>query len=343
MKGLAICHKGIEDIAEKEIEEIIDEAGTVEERAIIFNADTEKLAKLAYMGRSIKRVLAFLGKAKINSRFEDIVPLLQQLVKESKSAEWLQCRTFKVEAKRIGEHDFTSQDVVEKIGELFLEKHTKDGTKVAMENPQVIVFVFINQNVLYLGIEVSGFDLSKREYKLFSTGASINSSVAYALARIAKVKQKETILDPFCNAGVIPIEIALYLKNLSTNFYRKDKMWFSKVLHIDAKQFDNPLDPEVKIIEYDRLMNFMQATKKNAQIAGVNKLIYISRADIEWLDTKQEEKSIDKIVTRMPSLSKTFDKKGAEKLYKEFFYKAEFILADKGKIAFIIDNDEFFK
>ena len=155
MKGLAICHKGIEDIAEKEIEEIIDEAGTVEERAIIFNADTEKLAKLAYMGRSIKRVLAFLGKAKINSRFEDIVPLLQQLVKESKSAEWLQGRTFKVEAKRIGEHDFTSQDVVEKIGELFLEKHTKDGTKVAMENPQVIVFVFINQNVLYLGIEVS--------------------------------------------------------------------------------------------------------------------------------------------------------------------------------------------
>jgi hypothetical protein len=45
----------------------------------------------------------------------------------------------------------------------------------------------------------------------------------------------------------------------------------------------------------------------------------------------------------MPSLSKTFDKKGAEKLYKEFFYQAEFILADKGKIAFIIENDEFFK
>lgn len=340
MKGLVICNKGIEDIAAQEVEEIIDEVGIVNDNVVIFDADVEKLAKLTYLARSIRRSMMLLGRATISKKYDDLIPLITQLVKQMKSDEWLEGKTFKVLCERIGNHDFSSQDVAEKVGELLLKKHK---CNVAMQDPTIKVYVFINEFQLYLGIDFAGVDLSKREYKLFSIGSSLNGALGYALLRIAKLKHNETILDPFCGPGIIPIEAGLYLRNISTNYYRKDKLWFTRFLTIKPSKYDKKFEPEAKIIAYDKQMNYLHATKKNAQIAGVNKYLDVSRVDLEWLDTKLEEGHINKIVTKMPSLSKNTNEKDMEKMYREFFHQAEFILDEKGKIVFIIQNHEFFK
>ncbi|MBT4540665.1 hypothetical protein HOC35_04070 [Candidatus Woesearchaeota archaeon] len=340
MKGLVICNKGIEDIAAQEIEEIIDEVGVVNDNVVIFEADTEKLVKLTYLARSIKRTLLLLGRATISNKLDDFLPLITQLVKQVKSDEWLENKTFKVVCKRLGDHDFSSQDVAEKVGELLLKKHK---CNVAMKDPQIKIYVFINEHQLYLGVDFSGVNLSKREYKIFSVGSSLNGALGYALLRIAKLKHNETILDPFCGSGIISIEAGLYLRNISTNFYRKDKLWFTRFLKTNPSKFDKQFEPEAKIIAYDKLMSYMQATKKNAQIAGVSKYITVSKIDLEWLDTKLDKGQVDKIVTIMPSLTKNTNEKEIEKIYREFFHQADYVLDELGKIVFIINNDKFFK
>ncbi|MFH1440006.1 MAG: THUMP domain-containing protein [Candidatus Woesearchaeota archaeon] len=369
MKGLAICHKGIEDVASQEIEEIIDEVGFCEERAVVFNTTPEKLAKVTYMARSIRRTILLLGRAKISKKYDDTVSLLAKLIDEIKTDEWLKGKsrspkTFKVVCKRIGEHDFGSQDVAEKVGELLLDKHniSSEGKKinkikVTMLNPDIVIYVFINEKELYLGIDFSGLDLSKRDYKIFSTASSLNGAVAYALLRLAKLKHKDVMIDPFCGSGVIPIEAALYLKNKSVNFFRKDKLLFTRfadgsnnnhsmafdINMNELSRYDKAFSPEFRIIAYDSQMNMMSATKKNAQIAGVNKVIDISRVDIEWLDTKLDKGNVDIIATHLPVASKNVSKGIVEKLYKEFFYQAEYILADKGTIGIIVEKDDVLK
>ena len=52
--------------------------------------------------------------------------------------------------------------------------------------------------------------------------------------------------------------------------------------------------------------------------------------DIDWLDTKFKENSIDKIISVMPSPTHLYPLKDVEKVYKEFFYQIKFILKNNG-------------
>ena len=78
-------------------------------------------------------------------------------------------------------------------------------------------------------------------------------------------------------------------------------------------------------------MKSINYAKKNSKISGIGKNINFSRMDIEWLDTKFKKHSIDKMASKMPS-SNILD---LGKLYNEFFYQAEYILKDKGKMALL--------
>ena len=82
-------------------------------------------------------------------------------------------------------------------------------------------------------------------------------------------------------------------------------------------------------------MKYLNYAKKNSKIAGIDKKINFSRMDMEWLDTKFDKQSIDKIVAKMPNLQE----KQGNNVYNEFFYQAEFILSKKGKMALIGDRE----
>ena len=94
---------------------------------------------------------------------------------------------------------------------------------------------------------------------------------------------------------------------------------------------------------FDSNMLNLNAAKKNAKIAGINKLIDFSRKDTEWLDTKLGKESVDLIVTHPPESSKVIGEKDIEKVYNEFFYQAEFIVKKEGKVAVILTKSDLIK
>jgi hypothetical protein len=64
--------------------------------------------------------------------------------------------------------------------------------------------------------------------------------------------------------------------------------------------------------------------------------MYLSRVTSEWLDLKFDKHDVDRIITRFPEVSIKLPQGLVEKLRKEFFYQAEYILKPKGTVTVLL-------
>lgn len=213
MKALAITNKGIEDIAALEIKELIKAKTSVKETVVFFDVKKEEqLYELCYKAQSIGKVLLLFDYFEFSNKKEIINKINIKIEKKK-------YKTFRVSCKRIGEHNFSSQGIEDKVGSLI-------DLKCDLNNPDVIYYVYIYNNMCYYGIDVSGLDLSKRDYKIFSMPHSLKATIAYALVRISGFKEGDIFLDPFCGSGEIAIEAARFASNFPTRYYEKNKLKF---------------------------------------------------------------------------------------------------------------------
>jgi len=333
MKGLAITSKGIEDIAALEIKELVNAECKTEENCVIFDFKKfEDLCLLCYKCQSVDRILYLLG----SFEFKDFFKALEKFIDKIKFEGWmLKNKKIKIDCLRQGTHDFKSVDV-ETEAAAFLLKKLKSA-KVEMREHDIIFFFYVINQKCYFGVDFAGFELNKRGYKIFQHSASLRGTIAYALIRSSGFEKKEEMLDPFSRDGVIPIEAAIYSSDFPTNYYSKEKFAFLKLkLGIDFEKFFAPIDKKIKkkkleIYSFDHLFKFVDYSKKNAKIAGIDKQMNFSRVEIEWLDIKFTKQSIKRIVTSLPT-SKSAD---LDKIYNEFFYQSEFILKKDGTVAVI--------
>lgn len=353
MKAIAITHKGIEDIAALEIKELIKANSKINETVVLFEPKNMiDLCKLAYKAQSITRVVYLFDEFKIQTDFNEILKTIEKRIKKINLDKWLdKDNSFKVLCRHLTNNNFSSQDMEKEAGAFIIEniKQKKEyNQKVDLENPDLIFYIYIFNERCYLGIDFCGFDLSKRDYKIFSSASDIKGTIAYSLLRIAGYEKQKKLLDPFCSSGVIPIEAALYSRGI-VNYYRKDNFAFLKLKPYEKNNFEglfNKLNKEdnknkLSISASDQQLYHIRSAKKNAKIAAVNKDIEFSRADIEWLDTRFDKNEIDLIVAK-PLFSK-YDLLKTKKTYDEFFYAAKYILSEKGKIVLISRAAELLK
>ncbi|MBW2995168.1 methyltransferase [Candidatus Woesearchaeota archaeon] len=329
MKGICIGYKGAEQVMQKEIDEIIKSKGKIEDSVVIFNVkDKKDICKLCYLGQSFSRVLQLLDSFSIK-KLEDM--------KTDVDFSFLENKKFVVKCERIGEHDFSSVDAAAALSEKIIEKVS---CTVDFSNPEIIIYAYVINEKCYVGIDYCGFDLSKRDYKVYLHPKAIKGTLAYIMLRIAGYDKTKILLDPFCGSGIIPIEAAFFSTGFPINTFRKDKFQFIKMGVANEKfleKFDKKKKFKGSIYGSDKELRHINASKQNAKIGGIEKSIKFSRIDVEWLDTKFKEKEIDLIVTDPPFPTKW---KKLPKTYEEFFYQAEFVLKDKGKIV-AVNNPEF--
>ena len=362
MKGFLITHKGMEDTASLEVKELIEEKSKINEACIVFDIKNyEDLFKLCYKSQSSIGIYYLLHEFNYHRNLKQIsrMPKMQGIVEHHNIftdfkeniekinlEEWLNKKTqFRVKCIKNYDNDVSTPEIEKKLGEIIIDHIQKKHNykqQVNLENPEIIVFVYLTDKKCFVGIDFTGFDLSKRSYKIFSHAADIKGTIGYNLIRLSNYKKNETLLDAFSGFGTIPIESTLFASKFPINFFNKEKfifLEFDKFKNYDFKKLFRKLDKEIsssklKIYNLDSSMKYLNYAKKNSKIAGVDKKIIFSRMDIEWLDTKFKKGSIDKIITKLPVHSKNPDK-----IYNEFFYQAEFILSNKGKII-LIGNKE---
>jgi len=206
---------------------------------------------------------------------------------------------FRVVCSKRGGFPLGSQDVERVVGEKFFQQ----GNAVDLEKPKTIVFVDMIDDSILVGVDLTPALLSKRDYRIKIHNQSINACIAYGLVRLSGYKKGETLLDPFAKDGVIVIEAARYQKG--------------------------------KILAYDSLFPNVRNVEINAKLAGVRKEITVGRIDVEWLDTKFEEREVDCVVSAVPFPSKSVAEKDVKKIYKELFYHLEYVMSKKGKVVLI--------
>ncbi|MBI2653051.1 methyltransferase [Candidatus Woesearchaeota archaeon] len=335
MKGLAITSKGIEETASIEIKELINAESKVEECCAIFDFNNFKdLCLLCYKCQSADRILYLIG----NFEFTNFFGEFEKFIGESNFDEWLEDnKKFKVECIRLGTHDFKSVEVEAKAGEFIAKKSKGKKIKVDIRDYEAIFLVYIVDSKCYFGVDFAGFELNKRAYKIFLHPNSLRGTIAYALVRESGFEKDEVMLDPFSRDGIIPIEAAFYASDFPHNYYKKDRFAFLKLkIGVDFDKFFKDADEKIKkskakIYSFDHLFKYVDYSRKNAKIAGVDKHINFSRVELEWLDIKFKKESVDRIITNPP----TSKNANLDKVYSEFFYQSEYILKKDGALAVI--------
>jgi len=321
MEGLAICNIGFEEESIKEIKEILGELEIKNRQNYLFFKikEIKDLARLTYLSQTLHKI--FLITSKEN---EDLEKIAIQTKDNFQSFLEKDTKIFYKNYFQKSEEKKNSKEKILEFAKLITKTYTQ--IKYSMENFKTALYLIKLPDEKYISaIDFSTTDLAKRDYRIFNHKNALNSTIASSLFYLTAIKNKINILDPFCGSGTIPIEFALKLERKSPHEFDSDLLLYNNFI----EDFDKEIKfkkIEYKIYGYDQLLNNVKSAQKNSKIANINKEINFSKISIDWLDTKFDEKEIDYIITDPPTLSKKLNQKEIDKIYKEFFYQADFIL-----------------
>ncbi|MBW2970176.1 methyltransferase [Candidatus Woesearchaeota archaeon] len=324
MNGLVLTHVGLEDVSASEIKQLISATNVkTAPGKIFFSCRSEQdLVDLCYHGRTFSKVVLLLSTFKLSGvPDESVLKNLDNLID----------KTAVVRCERFGSHDFTSFDVMQLLNSKLSEIYN---VVVDHKRPQTVFFLLIENSDVFFGVDFSGVDLGRRDYRIFLGTDALKGNIAAALLRIAGYESKNSLLDPFCRHGIIPIEAALFATNTSPHKFCKEKFGFVPKLKYEL--VDKETDFKGTIIAMDDNFKHVSASRKNAKIAGVVKSVNFSRTDLKWLDAKFGKNFLDFIITLPPQLGRSVSPNKIEKVYHELFYQAEFILKKTGKICLVM-------
>lgn len=367
-KSAVITCPGFEDVAAREVEELISVKATAAASGIItFQvSDLADLCRLCYLSQSASAVLLILSELNVGATAAATAESLGKSLRGSDFKMWFSKETtFKVDfhsAAGAGP-GFPASEIEAGAGAVIIgcvKSSTGFIPKVDLKSPAVTISVYASESSAFCGIAINPFDLSKRDYRIFSHSSDVRGNIAFLLLRSAGYLPGKLLFDPFTRAGTIAIEAAIFSSGFPVSHYRREALSsaFSRLLpfsKFDFSDFFAAVEKEAaakaekilkkakpKILASSPSMQFVRSAEKNAKIAGVNKLIRFSRLDIEWLDAKLGEHSIDLVVSYPPQFKSGGDTFSAAEnkklavLYRNFFYQADFFLKQKGGIALLL-------
>ncbi|MBI4148295.1 hypothetical protein HY490_03310 [Candidatus Woesearchaeota archaeon] len=282
IQGFVLAHRGTEDVAAGELRSCGAADVAVCDCGVLFSCrDLPSLCIVAYQLRSALKVLWVLSQS-------DTIDV------SNVDFTWAAGKSFAVRS---------DQDSVDEgdIGAVIVDM---TGLKVSLSNPAVTFFVTQCGTKMLFGVDVTGIDLGRREYRVFLGPTSIKGTLAFSLLQCGGWKPGMSLLDPFCQSGAVVIEAALAARRMPVAFHLKQQLAFTKIVEQDVcSAIDKDVLPEEKleVFAFDPHFKHISATQKNAKIAQVNKCLEYSRQDIDWLDVKLEKDSIDCIVTCLPA------------------------------------------
>jgi 23S rRNA G2445 N2-methylase RlmL len=355
LKFIMLTEDGIEESAKKEIKEFLGVNVETNSCYALFNLETkekniENLFKLIVLNQSARKILSVINSFDFKDE-EDLFLKLEKSLENDVFNYWIKDnKTFVVRCI----HDFSelsAMSIEPEVGSFILKKNPE--LKVSMENADIQFILYINKNTAFFCVDLNKNDLSKRQYKLINSGKSINAGLAYHLIREIDYKEGEILLDPNSKTAEIVIEASLFISGMhnfyESNYYAQKVKLFkdinsNKIIDNIKNNARNKLKKlkKKKIFAYSDLLKDVTSGKSNAKVAGILDLIEFSKVGIDWLDTKFDKESVDKIITFLPSESKTIKQKDVSKIYKEFVYQAEYVIKKDAKIGILIQKPETF-
>ena len=216
---LFTTNPGIEDIVVEEARARLG-ARLVESREghgrVYVEIDESRLPLVEEM-RSIHRARLLLARGRVCGSAECLKEIAS-LVESSGVHDYIAAHhSFAVRVTRSGSHEYGSLDIARVAGEAVIEAvSARRGfrPKVDLDHPSVIVAVDVVEEEATVSIELGG-DLSwhRRGYRVYDHPAALKPTLAYAMIMLSGVVDGDTLVDPMCGGGTIPIEAAHLLED----------------------------------------------------------------------------------------------------------------------------------
>jgi len=340
MQFFTITNRGLEDINAKEIESLGAKLIESFDRINVF--ESQELPRIAYLTQTSSRILLL----KAYTKEFDENNIIEELKKLASRADFsdLSKLTFAVRAaKRDIEVD--TMKVHYEIGDII---RRKSNAKVNLDNPDVIVRVYITKDALLIGYDLFGKDpLDKRFYRVYYHPSALRATLANQMVRFSEWDKSKVLLDPLCGSGTIPIEAVMYMRRIPP-LYKMDYSRFALTKLFDLNEsFYEELNSQIrwneraKIMCFDKFVKHMRGAELNCIHARCKDTMRIAKINLEDVDFKLGEKSVDYIITNPPYGIKSADREESQKVHEYLFYQADYILRDKGKVVVLTPHKDW--
>jgi putative N6-adenine-specific DNA methylase len=163
-----------------------------------------------------------------------------------------------------------------------------------------------DEDVCTISLDATTTPLHRRGYRLDGRKAPLREDIAHALVLASNWSPDTAMLDPFCGSGTIAIEAAGLAMGLAPGRLRPPAMQQTARFDIDAWQEvleeGARRDPMAPIAASDRDQGAVEATRQNAERAGVEQAIQCDAhalAAQPWLEGR-DAPAIGTLITNPP-------------------------------------------
>ncbi len=182
-----------------------------------------------------------------------------------------------------------------------LRARTGNRPSVDRADPDVRVFLHIGGDRAALYLDLAGAQpLGRRSYRTEAGEAPLREPLAAAILRLAQWDRQMPLIDPMCGSGTLPIEAAMWARNLAPGLPR-ERFGFERWASFDATGQETlrrlcgearaaVLSSSPRIVAADHDPAMVDIARANARRAGV-RLAFRCQA-LERLDTGGEPRFV---------------------------------------------------
>lgn len=159
---------------------------------------------------------------------------------------------------------------------------------------RAVVGVYLYEDRAYLTLDTSGEGLHKRGYRVRTYDAPLRETTAAAMVESSFFRAGRPFADPFCGSGTLPIEAALYMRNIAPGIAREFDFthWkcapkgILKQARAEAREREvhEPLPP---LFASDISQKAVELARFHAARAGVEKDIVFCTQDMRAFSSAQ--------------------------------------------------------
>lgn len=317
---IAPCHFGLESVLKREIQDLGYEIIQVEDGRITFRGDESAIARANVFIRTAERIMVKIGSFEAKS--------FDQLFERTKALSWQEylpqdARFWVSKASTKNSALFSASDIQSIVKKAIVEKlktvyHVNWFEETGAEYP---IRVFINKDVVSIGIDTSGVSLHKRGYRQLVGKAPISETLAAALIMLTPWNKDRILVDPFCGSGTFPIEAAMIGARIAPGMNRSftaqkwknlapDKQWMDAVEEAEGQILR---DIKMNIQGYDIDNSIVKCAMQNAAEAGVEQYIHFQQRSVAELS---HPKKYGFIITNPPYGERLEEKDELPDLYR---------------------------
>lgn len=337
---IAPCHFGLEKTLSFEVKKIGGEDIAVSDGRVMFSGDASVCARANIGLSTAERVGFVLGQFKART-FDELFEGIKRLPLSEYIGRYDAFPNTGHSLNSVLKSVPACQKIVKKA--MAVNLCAAYGLNSMPETGAVCRIRFsVMRDEVILTLDSSGTGLHKRGYRRDSNAAPIKETLAAGIVDIARVRENDTVCDPFCGSGTLLIEAALKALNIAPGLKRSfaaEKFGFipERVWRGARAEAEEQIrrDTEFRAFGYDIDGECVKLTEMNARKAGVK--LTCEQRDIKSFKSPSERV---KIITNPPYGERMLEISAARELCRTM---GERLLPLEGKQLYVITPDEEFE